>query len=70
VAAGEPAAALDALAVLASRLDASPQSQALARRGLRIARSIPADPRLGAFRSQVELILQARGAGQQVPLGR
>jgi len=60
VVAEEPAAALDALAILISRLDASPGSRALARRGLQIAQSIPADPHLDGFRSQVERILQAK----------
>ncbi len=70
LAADDPAAALDALSVLAARLDTSPRSLALARRGLRIARSIPPDPQLGAFLSHVESLLQARSAGQQPPPGR
>ena len=70
LAAGQPAAALDALTILSTRLDTSPPSRALARRGLRIVRSIPADPQLGALRSQIELILQTRSAGQKVPSGR
>jgi spermidine synthase len=56
----EPAAALDALAVLSKRLDASPRGRALARRGLRIARSISVDPHLDGFRSRVERILQEK----------
>jgi spermidine synthase len=70
VAADEPAAALDALAALASRLDTSPPSRARARRGLSVLRAVPADPRLGAFRSYVELRLRARSAGQKAPSGR
>jgi spermidine synthase len=56
----EPAAALDALAVLGKRLDASPRGRAMARRGLQIARAISVDPQLEGFRSQVERILREK----------
>jgi spermidine synthase len=60
VVAEEPAAAIQALFLLAQSLGDSPRGRALARRALRVARSIPADPELAGNRVQVERTLRAR----------
>jgi spermidine synthase len=56
----EPMVAIDALAVLLTRLDTSPGSRAWARRGLRIARMIPADTEFDSIRLEVERLLRVR----------
>jgi spermidine synthase len=71
VAAGEPTAALEALALFASHLDAEhPLTRARALRGLRVARTIPADPRLERSRSRVERLLRERSVDRRQPDGR
>ena len=58
VTAGEPAAALHTLALLSSQLDgASPRGRALAKLGLRVARSIPHSAELAGERAQLERAL-------------
>jgi hypothetical protein len=58
VAAEELDSAIDALAILVSRLDGSPRDRERARLGLGIVRSIPAGQRLDGLRYQVERSLQ------------
>jgi hypothetical protein len=61
VAAGEPAAALDTLALLAPRTgSATPLSKALAREAARIARAIPPSADIEAQRKQVLRIFDSR----------
>ncbi len=62
--AGDHAQALHTLSNLAYRLGgARPRGRALAQQGLRIARSVPADPGLDELRAGVEKLLRARLRG-------
>jgi hypothetical protein len=63
VAAEELDSAIDALAILVSRLNGSPRSRERARLGLGVLRPIPAGQRLDGLRYQVEQSLQMQSRG-------